>query len=40
MGLSCSYTAEIPETLIETLKTLNPNPRGLCAKTVHIWTKV
>jgi hypothetical protein len=31
------YTPGIPENLIGTLKL---NPRGLCAKLVHFWTKV
>jgi hypothetical protein len=34
------YTPEIPKTPFEPWKTLNVNPRGLCAKTMHIWTKV
>ena len=34
------HTLEIPKTLKGPSKTLNPNPRGQCAKTVHIWTKV
>jgi hypothetical protein len=25
---------------LEPWKTLNPNPRGLCAKLVHFWAKV
>jgi hypothetical protein len=40
MDLNYIHTLEIPETLIGTLKTLNPNPRGLSVKLVHFWTKV
>jgi hypothetical protein len=40
MGLSYIYTPEIPGTLIETLENPKSKPRGLCAKIVHLWTKV
>jgi hypothetical protein len=40
INLNHIYTPGIPETLIGTLENPKTNPRGLCAKLVHFWTKV
>jgi hypothetical protein len=41
MNLNPIYTPKVPKkSPFEPWKTLSPNPRGLCAKIVHIWTKV